>query len=229
MFPKSGHRSTSEAVDDYLKAILELSGPGEERVSSNALAERLSVRAASVTGMLQKLASERPPLVAYEKHRGTRLSLAGKRRAWELVRHHRLLELFLHDVLQYSWDEVHEEAERLEHFISERFEDRVAALLGDPEIDPHGHVIPQKHGICSFSADVSLLEWPVGVPATISSVGDRDAAALRELERLELVPRADLLVERKNPNASLLVRINDRKEHIRLSNELADHVLVRGR
>lgn len=229
MSPKNTHRPTSEAVDDYLKAILELSGPAEERVTSNALAERLGVRAASVTGMLQKLASERPSLVAYEKHRGTRLSLAGKRRACELVRHHRLLELFLHDVLQYSWDEVHEEAERLEHFISERFEDRVAALLGDPEIDPHGHAIPQKHGTCSFSADISLLEWPVGVPATISSVGDRDAAALRELERLELVPRAALLVERKNPNASLLVRINDRKEHIRLSNELADHVLVRGR
>jgi DtxR family transcriptional regulator, Mn-dependent transcriptional regulator len=227
--PKNIHRPTSEAVDDYLKAILELSGPGEERVTSNALADRLGVRAASVTGMLQKLASERPPLVAYEKHRGTRLSLVGKRRAWELVRHHRLLELFLHDVLRYSWDEVHEEAERLEHFISERFEDRVAALLGDPEIDPHGHVIPQKHGTCSFSADVSLLEWPVGVPATISSVGDRDAAALRELERLELVPRTALLVERKNPNASLLVRINNRKERIRLSNDLADHVSVRGR
>jgi DtxR family transcriptional regulator, Mn-dependent transcriptional regulator len=227
--PKTSYRPTSEAVDDYLKAILELSGPGDERVTSNALAERLGVRAASVTGMLQKLAAERPPLVAYEKHRGARLSLAGKRRAWELVRHHRLLELFLHDVLQYSWDQVHEEAERLEHFISERFEDRVAALLGDPEIDPHGHVIPQKHGICSFPDDVSLLEWPVGVPATVSSVEDRDAAALRELERLEIVPRADLVVERKNPNASLFVRINERKKHIRLSNELADHVLVRGR
>jgi DtxR family Mn-dependent transcriptional regulator len=78
----------------------------------------------------------------YQKHRGVRLTAAGKRRAWELVRHHRLLELFLHDVLKYSWDEVHEEAERLEHFISERFEDRVAAILGDPEIDPHGHIIP---------------------------------------------------------------------------------------
>ena len=132
-------------------------------------------------------------------------------------------------MLQYSWDQVHEEAERLEHFISERFEVRVAALLGDPEIDPHGHVIPQKHGICSFPDDVSLLEWPVGVPATVSSVEDRDAAALRELERLELLPRVDLVVERKNPNASLFVRINDRKKHIRLSNELADHVLVRGR
>ncbi len=111
----------TEAVDDYLKAILELSGPQETRVSSNALAARLGVRAASVTGMLQKLATRRPSLVLYEKHHGVRLTVAGKRRAWEIVRHHRLLELFLHDVLKYSWDEVHEEAGRLEHFISERF------------------------------------------------------------------------------------------------------------
>jgi DtxR family Mn-dependent transcriptional regulator len=226
--PKSSSRVTSEAADDYLKAILELSGPGDDRVSSNALAERLGVRPASVTGMLQKLASERPPLVLYEKHRGARLSLTGKRRAWELVRHHRLLELFLHDVLHYSWDEVHEEAERLEHFISERFEDRVAALLGDPEIDPHGHVIPQKHGSYPFADDVPLLEWPVGVPATISRVGDRDPAALRELGRLKLGPRVVLIIERKNPNASVLVRIEDTDEPIRLSNELADHLSVTG-
>src|SRR5436305_2092600 len=190
-------RSTSEAPDDYLKAILELSGEPEAPVSSNDLAARLGVRAASVTGMLKKLAAQRPSLVLYEKHHGVRLSAAGKRRAWEIVRHHRLLELFLHDVLKYSWDEVHEEAERLEHFISERFEDRVAALLGDPQIDPHGHVIPQKHGSGAFAPEVSLLDWPVGQPATISSVTDRDPAALRELQRLELFPRVELVVERK--------------------------------
>ena len=160
----------TEAVDDYLKAILELSGPQETRVSSNALAARLGVRAASVTGMLQKLATRRPSLVLYEKHHGVRLTVAGKRRAWEIVRHHRLLELFLHDVLKYSWDEVHEEAERLEHFISERFEDRVAAILGDPQIDPHGHMIPQRLGAVSFQKEAPLLEWALGAPAIISSV-----------------------------------------------------------
>jgi DtxR family Mn-dependent transcriptional regulator len=173
--------ATSEAVDDYLKAILELSGANERRVTSNALASRVGVRAASVTEMLQKLAAMRPPLVVYEKHRGVKLSNAGKRRAWELVLHHRLLELFLHDVLKYSWDEVHEEAERLEHFISERFEDRVAALLGDPEIDPHGHVIARKYGAGDFPDARSLLDLPPGQAATITSVGDRDPATLREL------------------------------------------------
>jgi len=218
--------STSEAVGDYLKAILELSGPVEERVTSNALAERLGVRAASVTGMLQKLARQHPPLVHYEKHRGVRLTAAGERQAWEIVRHHRLLELFLHDILKYAWDEVHEEADRLEHFISERFEDRVAALLGDPRIDPHGHVIPQKHEAASSTLETPLLDWAQGVPAIVGSVRDRDPAALRELERLELLPGAALVVERINPGASLLVRIPSRKTPFRLNNELAAHVSV---
>jgi DtxR family Mn-dependent transcriptional regulator len=217
---------TSESVDDYLRAILELSGKSEERVSSNGLATRLGVRAASVTGMLQKLAAQRPPLVLYEKHRGVRLSAAGMRRAWEIVRHHRLLELFLHDVLKYSWDEVHEEAERLEHFISERFEDRVAAILGDPEVDPHGHVIPHRNGTIPVREEVPLVEWPIGKPAVLSSVSDRDPAALRELQRLGLVPGSGLVVDESKPNASLLVRLSGRKRHIRLSIELALHVAV---
>lgn len=218
--------ATSEAVDDYLKAILELSGSATELVTSNALAGRLGVRAASVTGMLQKLAAQRPALVIYQKHHGARLSPAGQRRAWEIVRHHRLLELFLHNVLKYPLDEVHEEAERLEHFISERFEDRVAALLGDPKIDPHGHVIPHKHGTHSFPDEVPLLEWPVGKPATIRSLGDRDAAALRELQRLELVPGVAVIVNGKNPNSVILARLSERGKPIRLSNELAGQISV---
>ena len=173
--------------------------------------ERLAVRPASVTGMLQKLASQQPPLVLYEKHHGVRLSAAGKRRGWEIVRHHRLLELFLHDVLKYSWDEVHEEAERLEHFISERFEDRVAAILGDPALDPHGHVIPQKDGAGSFRDEAPLLEWPVGAPAAISSVRDRDPAALRELERLGLVPDVRLNDRGQEPSR-LAIGANRRPE-----------------
>ena len=218
--------SVSKAVDDYLKAILELGGSRGERVSSNALAERLAVRPASVTGMLQKLAAQQPPLVVYEKHHGVRLSAAGKRRGWELVRHHRLLELFLHNVLKYSWDEVHEEADRLEHFISERFEDRVAAILGDPALDPHGHVIPQKDGEGTFRDEAALLDWPLGEPAVISSVRDRDPAALRELERLGLVPAVSLTIEATNPQAALLVRIEGRDEAIRLNNGLAGALFV---
>jgi DtxR family Mn-dependent transcriptional regulator len=216
---------TSEAVDDYLKAILELGGAEDSRVTTNALADRLGVRTPSVTGMLQKLASQHPALVRYERYRGVRLTPNGKRRAWELVRHHRLIELFLHDVLKYSWDEVHDEAERLEHFISERFEDRVAAILGDPEIDPHGHAIPHKHEAGLYRAEVPLAEWPLHTPAVISSVSDRNAVALRELERLGLMPGVALTVEQRNPGASA-VRVQARSGPVRLGNDVAGYIQV---
>ena len=223
---KSLKVTKSESIDDYLKAILELGGAEELRVTTNALAERLNVRTPSVTGMLQRLASDRPALVLYEKHRGVRLTAAGKRRAWELVRHHRLLELFLHDVLKYSWDEVHEEAERLEHFISERFEDRVAAILGDPEIDPHGHVIPQKYQTGVFRDETPLVHWPLRTRAVISSVSDRNPAALRELERLGLMPGTVLAVEQRNSASSLSIRIEGATEPIRVSADLAECISV---
>ena len=155
------------------------------------------MRTPSVTGMLQKLARSVRALVLYEKHRGVRLTAAGKRRAWELVRHHRLLELFLHDVLKYSWDEVHEEAERLEHFISERFEDRVAAILGDPEIDPHGHVIPQKYEAGVFRDEVPLRAMAAPDAGYHQQRFRPQRRALRELERLGLMPGIALTVERR--------------------------------
>jgi DtxR family Mn-dependent transcriptional regulator len=167
--------------------------------------------------------------VLYEKHHGVRLSAAGKRRAWEIVRHHRLLELFLHDVLKYSWDEVHDEAERLEHFISERFEDRVAAILGDPEIDPHGHLIPHRNGTIPVREECPLLELALDRGARISSVSDHQPAVLRELRSLGLVPGAGLIIERKTPNASLLIRIKGQKNSVRLSEGLASHIAVEQR
>ena len=143
----------SESVDDYLKAILALGGPEERRAMSTALANRLGVAPASVTNMLQKLAALPTPLVEYERHHGVRLSEAGKRRALEVLRHHRLIETFLYEVLDYPLEEVHEEAERLEHFISERFEERIAAKLGNPTIDPHGHYIPTLDQCLPISSD----------------------------------------------------------------------------
>jgi DtxR family Mn-dependent transcriptional regulator len=216
---------TTEAVDDYLKAILELSGPSSERVSSNALAAHLEIRAASVTGMLQKLAGQRPSFVKYEKHHGVRLTEPGKRRALEIRRHHRLLERFLHDVLDFSWDEVHDEAERLEHYISERLEDRIAAKLGYPETDPHGHIIPEKDGAIAEREEIALSKWPCDVPAVIGSVSDRDPNALREMKRMGLVPGTSLTVEPGTRHASLLVRIGG-KAPSRLSRELASEIGV---
>lgn len=224
--PRSHAPYSTESVDDYLKAILELGGAEEERVTSNALAQHLGVRAASVTGMLQKLASQKPPFVKYEKHHGARLTPAGKMRALEVLRHHRLLERFLHDVLDYSWDEVHDEAERLEHFISERLEDRIAAKLGDPETDPHGHLIPERNGTFPPRKEVLLSKWACGLPARISSVSDRDPAALREMTRLGLKPGVAIVVEAGTRNASLRIRIGDCPDAVRLSQDLASGISV---
>lgn len=224
--PETRYTHNTESVDDYLKAILELSGPGELRVTSNVLADRLGVRAASVTGMLQKLAARKPSFVKYEKHHGALLTDAGKHRALEVIRHHRLLERFLHDVLDYPWDEVHEEAERLEHFISERLEDRIAAKLGDPERDPHGHSIPERNGTVKKLQEISLSSWVCGVAALISSVSDRDPAALREMQRLGLLPGVRVLVEPGHRGASLMVRIEESGQSIRLNEKLAAAISV---
>src|SRR5947209_5261855 len=171
--------------------------------------------------MIQKLAAQRPPFVRYEKHRGVRLTPAGRCRALEVLRHHRLLEQFLHEILGYTWDEVHEEAERLEHFISERFEERIAAKLGDPDTDPHGHPIPERGGAIPSRHEVSLLKWDCGRAAVISSVSDRDSSSLRELQRLGLVPGASLVVEPNSRSGSVLIRIRGESEPIRLSQRLA--------
>jgi DtxR family transcriptional regulator, Mn-dependent transcriptional regulator len=224
--PRTHLPVNTESVDDYLKAILELSGPPDERVSSNALARHLGVRAPSVTGMFQKLAAQKPSYVKYEKHHGVRLTPAGRMRALEVLRHHRLLERFLHDCLGYSWDEVHEDAERLEHFISERLEDRIAAKLGDPEIDPHGHPIPERNGALPARPEVLLAKWACGVPAVISSVSDRDASALREMERLGLKPGVAITVEAGTRNASVLVRAGEAAERLRVSQRLATGIWV---
>jgi DtxR family transcriptional regulator, Mn-dependent transcriptional regulator len=217
---------TTESADDYLKAILELGGFQQERVTSNALAERLGVRAASVTGMLQKLAAQKPPFVKYVKHHGARLTAPGRVRALEVLRHHRLLERFLHDFLDYSWDEVHDEAERLEHFISERFEDRIAAKLGDPETDPHGHPIPERSGALPVRSEVLLSKWACGVPAVISSVSDRDPVVLREMTRLGLRPGVAVMVEAGPRRAALRVRVADHSDSVRLSQTLSSAISV---
>ena len=224
--PRRTGLNNSESTDDYLKAILELSGPEDNPVSSNALAERLGVRAASVSGMLQKLSVARPSFVSYKRHHGVRLSPAGRKRALEIVRHHRLLERFLHDVLDYSWEEVHEEAERLEHFISEKLEDRIAAKLGNPETDPHGHPIPEKGGAVKKRRETPLSMWACGIPAVVSSVSDRDPALLREIGRLGLRLGVKIVLDSGVRNASLLLRINSGHDSVRLNKKLAAAVYV---
>src|ERR1019366_9556259 len=178
----------TESVDNYLKAILYLGGREESRVTIKALAERLSVAPASVTNMLQKLAASPAPLVAYERHHGVVLSQAGKRRALEVVRHHRLIETFLYEVLDYPIEEVHEEAERLEHFISERFEERIEAKLGYPKMDPHGHCIPAMDGRMPKENSIPLTQVARKGTFVVNSISDRDAATVKLLRTSGIVP-----------------------------------------
>src|SRR4030095_6179577 len=131
------------SIQDYLKNIYELTENGEV-ATTNALSKKLNISAPSVTGMMQKLASSKPALVEYQKHQGVTLTKDGKRAALEVIRHHRLIEAWLVQTLGYSWDEVHEEAERLEHVISEDFERRISAAMGHPVRDPHGELIPTE-------------------------------------------------------------------------------------
>lgn len=148
--------ANSESVDDYLKAIFYLGTRGR-RVGSKELAEWLNVAPASVTNMIQKLASAKASFVDYERHHGVCLSRTGRKRALEILRHHRLIETFLYKVLDYPLEELHDEAERLEHFISERFERRIAAKLGNPQVDPHGRCIPALDGTMPAAHGVSCM------------------------------------------------------------------------
>jgi DtxR family transcriptional regulator, Mn-dependent transcriptional regulator len=220
----------SEAIDDYLKAIFQLSGRLERQVSSTEIALHLSITAASVTNMLQKLAAQEPPLVLYKKHHGVKLAKAGKKRALEIIRHHRLIETFLHKVLDYPWDEVHQEAERLEHFISERFEERIAAKLGHPEFDPHGHAIPALDGSLpthNSEEPQSLSQLRPGQSAKVSSVSDNDPEMLRYLASQGIRPGVRLTLSEQLPfQGAYQVRIGSSPKPALLSHSLAEAISV---
>lgn len=224
MPPRRQVNRNSESVDNYLKAILSLGGVEHRRVTSTALAGHLGVAPASVTNMLQKLASAPTPMVEYERHRGVQLSAAGKRRALEIVRHHRLIETFLYEVLDYPIEEVHEEAERLEHFISERFEERIAAKLGHPRIDPHGHSIPTMEGEMTEPNSVPLTEVLQGGTFVIDSVSDRDAPTLRKLKASGIKPGAQLRVRKNTPAEGYSVSIGRSSRAVGLSREAAGDI-----
>jgi DtxR family Mn-dependent transcriptional regulator len=216
----------SESVDDYLKAILALGGPEEGRATSTALADRLRVAPASVTNMLQKLAALPTPLVEYERHHGVRLSKAGKRRALEVLRHHRLIETFLYRVLDYPLEEVHEEAERLEHFISERFEERIAAKLGNPTIDPHGHCIPAMDGKMPPQNSRPLTETLEQGAFIVESISDDNAARLKSLRLCGIAPGVRLRVRNRDAEEGYAVTVGRSTKVLHLSHNSADAIRV---
>lgn len=209
-------------MEDYLKAIYRLEEDGLP-ASTQAIAERLNVAAPSVTGMLKRLSELR--LIRYERYRSVELTPTGRKAALEIVRHHRLLERYLAEALGYSWDEVHDEAERLEHTISEEFEARIDAALGFPTHDPHGDPIPTAAGTVGAVSDDRLTTLDVGERGTICRVSDSDAEKLRYLGGIGVYPDAEVRVVERIPfNGPLLVRVGD-EEHF-ISVELANSVHV---
>jgi DtxR family Mn-dependent transcriptional regulator len=166
------------------------------------------------------------PLVEYERHRGVRLSAAGKRRALEVVRHHRLIETFLYKVLDYPIEEVHEEAERLEHFISERFEERIAAKLGHPKIDPHGHCIPTLNGKMPRQNSMPLAQMSEQGVYTVESISDEDAALLKSLRTSGIVPGVRIQVRNRNPQDGHAVTVGRSTKVLLLSRDAAEAIRI---
>ncbi len=215
----------TQNIQDYLKEIYTLTDGGEA-ASTTALAARLGIAPASVTGMVQKLAGGTHPLVNYRKHQGVTLTPEGKRAALEVIRHHRLLETYLVTMLGYSWDNVHEEACRLEHFISEEFESRIAVALGNPIRDPHGELIPTPE--LEMPSDESLALSALRPPqkAVIVRVRADDSALLRHLESLGLVPGAKIqAVEYSLFDHNLRIQV-DEKLPIVVGSAISDKIFV---
>lgn len=183
----------SPAACDYLRALYTLSEVNAGPVTTSRLAERLDVRPASATAMLQKLAAAEPPLVSYHKSRGAELTGAGRRTALVLVRCHRLLELFLHEKLGYGWDEVHAEADRLQPGVSAALADRLAEALGQPTHDPHGHAIPAADLSLPEAEALPLYDLPGGARTVIVRVSDDDPSLLRLMDELGLRPGAAVI------------------------------------
>jgi len=214
---------TSEAVEDYAKAIFTLQRRSGRPVGTSALAERLGLSPASVTAMLKRM--DGMGLVRYEPYRGVTLTPAGEAVALEVIRHHRLLESYLADALGMPWDRVHDEAEVLEHYISEELEERIASALGDPSRDPHGDPIPDRELELAAERGTPLVELQPGDSATFSRVSDSDPEMLRYLAERGIRPGTVLTVTERQPfGGPMFVDVDG--DVYAMGGELAERMLV---
>lgn len=219
--PKQADRTITPAIEDYLKTIYVLQQELPV-VTTTAIAERLGFAAPSVTNMLKKLADLH--LVHYTPYQGVELTAAGGKIALEVIRHHRLLELYLIEALGYSWDQVHDEADRLEHVISEQFEERIDIALGRPTLDPHGDPIPAKDGTLPPAEETRLVDLEAGQSAVVARVAG-GADLLRYVGSLGLLPQATVRVLDRAPfNGPLTVQVG--VERHALGREVAGYIFV---
>jgi DtxR family Mn-dependent transcriptional regulator len=212
----------SQAMEDYLKAIyklMELDGI----VTTSVLAEYMGVAPASVTNMCKKLAELK--LLVYERYQGVKFTPVGEKLALEIVRHHRLIELYLAEALGVPWDQVHEEAEKLEHVISEDLEDRMAAALGDPQFDPHGAPIPSRSGAVSQPESGRLVDMKAGDKLVVVEVDDQDADLLRYLGEMGIYPGTYLeLIDCAPFSGPLMLQVGETQHN--LGYQAAKSILV---
>jgi DtxR family transcriptional regulator, Mn-dependent transcriptional regulator len=222
-FRRDPTAANTEAVEDYAKAIHALCDRGPGAVTNSALAERLGVSPGSVTAMLKRMGDL--GLVEHEPYQGVTLTEAGERVALEVIRHHRLLEAYLAEALGMPWDRVHDEAEVLEHYISEELEERMAAALGDPTLDPHGDPIPDRELAVHASAATPLATLEPGSKGVFARVSDSDPEMLRYLAQRGISVGAALeVVERQPFGGPLTVAIGGDRHAI--GGELAERMLV---
>ncbi len=218
-------KTFSRSVEDYLKAIYGLSTSGDA-IATSAIAEALEVQPASVTGMVKRLAERE--LLEHVPYKGVRLTEAGSKEALRVVRRHRVLETYLHERLGYAWDDVHDEAERLEHAASDHLIERMARALGSPSHDPHGAPIPTRGGDIETRIYGTLADALPGDRLTIRSVRDESAADLRSMAEEGLVPGASLVVRPSGSRGKAIhVAVGPGRSETRIvPSELARHVYV---
>ena len=215
----------SRSVEDYLKAVYRLTEREEDAATSD-IAERLGVAPASVTGMIKRMAES--GLLEHEPYRGARLTERGRQAALAVMRRHRIIESYLINKLAYDWSSVHEEAERLEHAVSDELIERMAFALGEPRYDPHGAPIPTRDGVIERPAYVRLADVNEGARVTLRQVGDDDSERLRYLKGIGLVPMVEMQVLDKQPfGGPITVRVGttDTRDRV-IGTELASSLFV---
>ncbi|MBI2795727.1 MAG: metal-dependent transcriptional regulator [Gemmatimonadetes bacterium] len=195
------------SVEDYVKAIYELAGASGGAAATTDIADRLAIAPPSVSGMLRRLAALE--LLTHEPYKGVTLTAAGRRAALRMLRRHRVIETYLARQLDYPWDRVHAEAERLEHAASDELIDRMASTLGEPAVDPHGAPIPSREGTMADIPQRMLADQPVGARTRVTSVSDDDPALLRYVASLDIRPGASVTVVERGPfEGPLTVRVS---------------------
>jgi DtxR family transcriptional regulator, Mn-dependent transcriptional regulator len=214
--------SLTAPAEDYLKAIYAI-GRGSGAAATNEIAQRLAIAPASVSGMVRRLADQ--GLLAYERYHGVRLTESGRRAALRTLRRHRVIESYLSEALGYPWDRVHEEAERLEHAASDELVDRMAATIGEPEVDPHGAPIPTRDGAVDETEYTSLAQLPIGTSGVVVRVSDEDPAMLRYLAELSILPGKKLTVKARAPYDGPITLTLGRQE-LSIGPALAANVLI---